>query len=223
MKRSIQSFRKPPTTNSHYKLNYGKRLRIALICSLSLCIILLRIPPRLLPTPSAPVRSYLKIQMVEIPSTDYLKSTPNPTRPSIPIPSEAEDLPENITIQPSQFDQFTPLTLPAPPAPGPNLRKTHPASIQKPEPEGGYETLQRNIQYPSIARDAGMEETVVIRAYIDKSGQVIQTDVLKGDSRTGFTQAAIAGIRRTSFKPARQFDEAIGYWDSITVRFKLRE
>lgn len=223
MDRSIQPLGSSTTINSHYKLNYGKRLRISLICSLSLCIILLRITTNILPHPSEPVPSKTNIQLVEIPPTDYPPSAQVPLRPSIPIPSKEEDLPENITIQPSQFDQFTPLALPPPPSPEPNLRKTRQATVQKPEPEGGYEALQQNIEYPSIARDAGMEGTVVIRAYIDRTGRVSQTEVLEGDIRTGFTQAAIAGIRKTPFTPARQFDETIGYWDSITVRFKIRE
>lgn len=202
-------------------LPYGRRLRISLICSLICCILLFRISPKILPDPQAHRPPDMTIRMVEIPSTDYEPPGPPPVRPAVPVAWGREDLPADITLRPSEFQEFTQV-LPPPP-PEPSLETPAHSPVQKPHPEGGYEVLRQNIEYPPVAREAGMEGTVVIRAYIDETGQVTQTAAVGDDAWTGFTRAAISGIQRTRFQPARQFDETIGYWDSITVRFKIRE
>lgn len=200
---------------------YDRRLRISLICSLACCILVFAISPDILPDRPPLRQSPVPIRMVEIPSTDYPTPQTSPVRPVLPVASAREDLPTDITLPPSKFQEFS--QIPPPPPTKPSLEKPGHTPVQKPQPEGGYEVLRQNIEYPAIAREAGMEGTVVIRAFVDETGRVTQTAVVGDNAWSGFTQAAIAGIQRTRFIPARQFDESIGYWDSITVRFQIRE
>ena len=90
-----------------------------------------------------------------------------------------------------------------------------------PVPVGGYEALQHNIQYPEIARVAGTRGVVIIEALVNETGQVIQTVVVQGISNTGLNEAAIEGVRRTRFIPARQHGRPISVWISIPVEFQL--
>ena len=80
----------------------------------------------------------------------------------------------------------------------------------------------RNIIYPEIAQEAGIEGTVVIQAFVDKKGKVTDTVVLKGIPNTGLDEAAITAIRKTKFKPAKQRDRDVGVWISIPVYFRLK-
>ena len=90
-----------------------------------------------------------------------------------------------------------------------------------PIPVGGYEALQNNIHYPEIAREAGTRGVVIIEALVNEMGQVIQTEVVQGISNTGLNEAAVEGIRRTSFIPARQNGRPISVWISIPIDFQL--
>jgi len=91
-----------------------------------------------------------------------------------------------------------------------------------PVPVGGYGAIQRNIVYPEIAQEGGIEGTVVIQAFVSKEGIVTETVVLKGIPNSGLDEAAMDAIRKTKFKPAKQRKRAVGVWTSIPVNFRLR-
>lgn len=91
-----------------------------------------------------------------------------------------------------------------------------------PEPIGGYRVIQRNIVYPQKAQKSGIQGTVVIQAFVDNKGRVIETLVLKGIPDSGLNEAAINAIRKTKFKPAKQKGVPVGVWISIPVNFRLR-
>jgi TonB family protein len=77
-------------------------------------------------------------------------------------------------------------------------------------------------KYPEIAQEAGIEGTVIVQVFVDKKGRVKETSILKGIPNTGLDEAAIAAIRKTRFKPAKQRGQAVGVWISIPVNFRLK-
>jgi protein TonB len=89
-------------------------------------------------------------------------------------------------------------------------------------PVGGYGAIQRNIVYPEIAQEAGIEGKVIIQAFIDDKGRVQGMSVLQGIPNTGLNEAAMAAIKKTRFKPAQQRDRPVGVYISIPVNFKLK-
>ena len=109
---------------------------------------------------------------------------------------------------------------PPPPNEGPRVRFI--PYDDPPVPLGGYGAIKRNIVYPEIAQEAGIEGTVVIQAFVDKKGKVTDTVVLKGIPNTGLDEAAMVAITKTKFKPAKQRDRAVGVWISIQVNFRLK-
>ena len=52
-----------------------------------------------------------------------------------------------------------------------------------PEPIGGMFAIQEKIKYPEIAKRAGIEGKVIIQAFIDENGNVVQAKVIKGIGR----------------------------------------
>ena len=119
-----------------------------------------------------------------------------------------------------EFDDFEAWDAPPPPPEGPRVKFI--PYDDPPEPIGGYAAIQRNVQYPEIAQEAGIEGTVIVQAFINKSGKVTDAVILKGIPNTGLDEAAMDAIRKTRFRPAKQRDRAVGVWISIPVNFKLR-
>lgn len=158
---------------------------------------------------------------VDIPQTEQFEQPPPPARPSIPVASDREDLEDDVTIEDTDFEDFIEWDAPPPPpSSGPNVKFI--AYDDPPIPIGGYGAIQRNIIYPEIAQEAGIEGKVIIQAFIDIKGRVQGMSVLQGIPNTGLNEAAMVAIKRTRFKPAQQRDRPVGVYISIPVNFKLK-
>jgi TonB family protein len=90
-----------------------------------------------------------------------------------------------------------------------------------PKPIGGYAALATNVRYSDIAKEAGIEGTAIIQAYVDSKGRVQHTKVLKGIPYTGLDEAAADAVRRTGFEPAKHQGKNVGVWISIPINFRL--
>ncbi|UCH09130.1 MAG: energy transducer TonB [Fidelibacterota bacterium] len=161
------------------------------------------------------------VETFDIPPTQQLEAPPPPSRPSIPVEAETEEVAEDITIEETTLESFA-WDVPPPPPTDEPIIKFIPYD-EPPEPIGGLEALMRNVRYPPIAREAGIEGTVVVQAFIDDQGRVTQAVVAKGMPGTGLDEAAVKAIKGTRFKPAKQRDRAVGVWLTIPIMFKLLE
>jgi len=155
------------------------------------------------------------IENIDIPQTQQIDNTPPPARPSIPVPSDDEDIAEDLTLDELDFDDFSNLDAPPPPPSGPKV-----VFIPYDDPPVAMSPIKP--LYPEIAQEAGIEGVVVVQAFIDENGRVKETLILKGVPNTGLDEAAMAAIRKTRFRPARQRERAVGVWISIPVNFKLK-
>ena len=155
------------------------------------------------------------IEQIDIPQTQQIERPPPPSRPSIPIESEDEDLADDLTIEETDLSDFEAWDAPPPPPSGPQVK-----FIPYDDPPVPLTPIRP--KYPEIAQEAGIEGTVFIQAFIDKQGRVIETTIIKGIPNTGLDEAAIKAIRKTRFRPARQRERAVGVWISIPVNFKLK-
>ncbi|MBO8152439.1 MAG: energy transducer TonB [Candidatus Marinimicrobia bacterium] len=208
------------------KLRYRIVIRLGLIFSLLLLITLFATIPK--PGKSKTIQREVKIfvETTEIPETvQKLETAPPPSRPSIPIESEDEDLSEDVTIEETtDLNEYTAWDTPPPPPSEEEggRRYVFIPYDEPPEPIGGYTAIQRNVVYPEIAREAGIEGTVVVRAFINEFGVVTDCFVAQGIPNTGLDEAAIEAVKRTRFKPAKQRDRNVGVWISIPIVFKLK-
>ena len=157
----------------------------------------------------------LIIENIDIPQTQQIDNTPPPARPSIPVPSDDEDIADDLTLDELDFDDFSNLDAPPPPPSGPKV-----VFIPYDDPPQPMTSIRP--QYPEIAQEAGIEGVVVVQAFIDKKGRVKETLILKGVPNTGLDEAAMEAIRKTRFKPAKQRERAVGVWISIPVNFRLK-
>jgi protein TonB len=166
----------------------------------------------------------LKIEVADIPPTEQIKRPPPPPRPSIAIPTESEDIPEDETIPETELNMMELPPPPPPPKAGDAIDETF-VFVPYDEPPaiiGGTGVLYKNLRYPEIARKAGVEGYVVVGALIDTKGDVIKTMIMRSSAlNVGFEEAAQTALMKTKWKPAMQRDRKVKVWISITVRFKL--
>lgn len=94
-------------------------------------------------------------------------------------------------------------------------------SVEKmPSPIGGIKAIQEKIIYPEIAKRAGIEGRVFIKAFVNKYGKVVATQIIKGKG-AGLDEAAISAAQQTKFMPALQKGKPVGAQVVIPVLFKL--
>jgi protein TonB len=194
---------------------YPVNVRLAGLVGIALVIIIFIIFPRFLASMEFEDVDQIIIENIDIPQTQQIENTPPPARPSIPVPSDDEDIADDLTLDELDFDDFSSLDAPPPPPSGPRV-----VFIPYDDPPVALSPIRPT--YPEIAQEAGIEGVVVVQAFIDKKGRVKETLILKGVPNTGLDEAAMEAIRKTRFRPAKQRERAVGVWISIPVNFKLK-
>ncbi len=202
------------------KLQHRKYLEIGAIVVLFLFTVVLYAIPKF-ETEEFEEQAYVPpIENIEIPpETQQFDKPPPPARPSIPIESEDEEIDEDFTIEETDLEDFAMLDEPPPP---PESNVIFIAYDEPPEPMGGYAAIQKAVVYPEIAREAGIEGTVIVQATIGKDGRVKETIILKGIPKTGLDEAAMDAIKSTKWKPAYQRDKPVTVRISVPVVFRLK-
>ena len=194
---------------------YPVNVRLAGLVGIALVIIIFIIFPRFLASMEFEDVDQIIIENIDIPQTQQIDNTPPPARPSIPVPSDDEDIADDLTLDELDFDDFSSLDAPPPPPSGPRV-----VFIPYDDPPVALSPLRPT--YPEIAQEAGIEGVVIVQAFIDKKGRVKETLILKGVPNTGLDEAAMEAIRKTRFRPAKQRERPVGVWISIPVNFKLK-
>lgn len=199
------------------KKRYPYTVRMMGLASVIILISAFLMYPRFLAEEGSLQQQEIMIEQIDIPQTRQADSPPPPSRPSVPIESESEDLDEDITIAETELDDYD-MWGDAPPPPtntGPRVRFI-------PYDDPPVPRTKIDPVYPEIAQEAGIEGTVIVQAFINARGIVEETIILKGVPNTGLDEAAAAAIKKTRFKPAKQRDRPVGVWISIPVHFTLK-
>lgn len=92
---------------------------------------------------------------------------------------------------------------------------------EMPEPIGGIQAIQQLINYPEIAKRAGVEGKVYILAFVDEDGNVQKAQVIKGIGG-GCDEEAMSAVLKTKFKPGKQRGKPVKVQVSIPIVFKLQ-
>jgi len=199
------------------KTQYRRLVEIGFMISLLLLITLGLAYPRFRDKRIKPSPPKVEINIEKVDITQQFEAPPPPARPSIPVESESDDLLDDVTIDPTTIDMFSEIQ----PPPPPDQMIDFIAYDEDPEPIGGYKGIKKRTKYPDIAREAGIEGMVIVRAFIDDKGIVREMKIQKGIPNTGLDEAAMKAIGRTRFKPAKQRDKPVGVWISIPITFRL--
>jgi protein TonB len=161
--------------------------------------------------------------MEEIEQTEQIEKPPPPPRPPVPVevPND-EILEEEALALDAEIDFDEPLDLPPPP----------PAASEEAEPEifviveempemiGGIESLYETLEYPEVARLAGIEGNVVVQLLIDENGVPSNPVILRSAGQI-LNDAAKDALLKQRFTPGRQRGKAVRVQMAFPVRFKL--
>ena len=80
---------------------------------------------------------------------------------------------------------------------------------------------QYEPEYPSLAKKAGLEGSVWIKALVDKDGTVRDVRVLVSSSVASLDDAAVKAGWKNIFRPAIRSNRPVAVWVSYRVEFKL--
>lgn len=91
-----------------------------------------------------------------------------------------------------------------------------------PEPIGGIQSIQNKIYYPQKFVNAKVEGRVYVKALVDTTGFVINTEIIKGIANELDT-IAMRAVQTTRFLPGKQRNKKIRVQISIPIVFRIGE
>jgi TonB family protein len=91
---------------------------------------------------------------------------------------------------------------------------------QMPELKGGIKSIMDNVEYPTLARKAGIEGRVFIQFVVDEQGNVTHPKVVKGIG-SGCDEEALRAVKQAEFTPGYQDGKPVKVKFSLPVMFKL--
>lgn len=211
--------------------DYRLRLELSLLFSVSLLLLLFRLP--LYPSAQGfevAMAEQEVVQMEEILQTNQEALPPPPPRPPLPI-----EVPNDVVLEDDFLDLDAALdfdepiaALPPPPAPADAKEEVPEAEPQifvvveeMPEIVGGMQAVYAHLDYPEIARKAGLEGLVVVQLVIEPDGTGTGAVIAKS-AGAALDEAALAAVQHLQFQPGRQRGKAVRVKFSLPIRFRLR-
>ncbi|MBU1095383.1 MAG: energy transducer TonB [Ignavibacteriae bacterium HGW-Ignavibacteriae-2] len=165
------------------------------------------------------------IQVTDVEATKQEAAPPPPPKPPIPIEAPSDDVLEDIEISETELDIDAVVDAPPPPQAKEEVEEVEPvffvAVEEMPDPIGGIEGIQKKIVYPEIAKRAGVQGRVFVKAFVDENGNVNKVELIKGIG-AGCDEAAMAAVQQTKFKPGKQRGKPVKVQVTVPVLFKLQ-
>jgi protein TonB len=162
------------------------------------------------------------------PETEKIEKIENPAEK--PLPKEnAKEITEQFILdkKPSEDAvQLKPLSLSSKVKAVTSPQAYYPKKPEKPvDTEFGSAIapafLHREMpQYPILARRLGKEGKVILRLIINEKGNLLNVEVVE-NAGYGFTEAAIAAVKKSTFLPAKKDGKPIASRALLPIKFKL--
>jgi TonB family protein len=92
---------------------------------------------------------------------------------------------------------------------------------EMPMPVGGILAIQQNIKYPELAKRANIQGRVFVKALVDKNGDVVHTEIIRGIGG-GCNESAMEAVKATKFLPARAQGKPVNAQVIVPILFKLQ-
>lgn len=204
-----------------YKKNYGLRLQVGFILSLSIFILLFKISlPSKEPT-AIIIQAQEEVFLEEVIQTKHITTPPPPPRPPVPIevPND-EILDDKIVVLDLEFDLDKPFNLPASPPENDLEDEIFIVVEQSPVLIGGIASIQKRIRYPELAVNAGIEGRVVLQFIVTHEGKIKNPRVVRGIGG-GCDEEALKALEFAKFKPGYQRGRPVNVSYSLPIYFSL--
>ncbi len=218
------------TNKANIKQDYGLFVQVGLVITLLLLVLAFRASWQTGEVENLAPQEQEQIEMEEIIRTEQIERPPPPPKPpepvEVPDEEELEDVDLNLDAD-LDLDAAPANLPPPPPPPAPTQRQEEPEPEifvvveQQPELIGGLADLQAKIQYPEIAKRAGVEGRVIVQFVVDEQGNVRDPFVVRGIG-AGCDEEALRAVRTAKFKPGKQRGKAVKVQMTLPITFRLR-
>ena len=217
--------RKHDKANLHKK--YPLYVEIGLVVALGLMVLAFRLDWAPENEFEIVMQEQEQIEMEEVVKTQQIEAPPPPPKPPVPVEVPDDEVLEDEDLN---LDAFLDLDAPAastPPPPPPKEEEKEPEPEifviveQMPELIGGLGSIQSKINYPEIAKKAGVEGRVIVQFVVDETGSVLDPQVVRGIG-AGCDEEAIRAVRQAKFTPGKQRGKPVKVKMSLPITFKLK-
>jgi protein TonB len=161
------------------------------------------------------------VEMEEVTQTKQEEKPPPPPRPQVPVEVPNDEIIEDQDINiDAEINMDEPL--PEPEEPQEEEEEDFFVAVENmPELKGGLGALQQKINYPDMARKAGIEGRVIIQFIVNEQGQVEDPRVIRGIGG-GCDKEALRVVKQAEFEPGRQRGNPVRVQYSLPITFKLQ-
>ena len=207
------------------KLHYKRTLEISLIISLFAVIVAFKTFPEIKIEKLPEKHNEPPIDVRNIPSTND-NVLPPPPKPQIDI-ANPEDIPADFPIDETILDPAAKISKKTKTPPKDDKNKgieespIFVAVEELPQPVGGINSIASRINYPELAKKAGIQGTVYVQAIVSEFGDVESAVILKG-IKGGCDEEALRVVYETKFTPGKQRGRAVKVKLTIPIRFRLQ-
>lgn len=161
------------------------------------------------------------VEMEEIEQTKQEEKPPPPPRPQVPV-----EVPNDEIIDDQDIDIDADINmddpLPEPEEPEEEEEEDFFVAVENmPELKGGLAALQKKINYPDMARKAGIEGRVIIQFIVNENGEVEDPKVVRGIGG-GCDEEALRVVKEAEFEPGQQRGKPVRVQYSLPITFQLQ-
>jgi len=210
--------------NPKYDLKriYVRILQISFIISLSLLILAFKFFPDIEISIFESDPPPVEITVLDVPITNVDTKPPPPKQINI-YEELTDELMDDYEIDPTDLFEDDVIAKVGPPI---TNDEVIPVVIfvvveEMPEPIGGIGAIQKLITYPELAKRAGVQGKVQVRAFVDEKGYVFKVELLRGIGG-GCDEVAMDAVKKTLFTPGKQRGRAVKVMVTVPVKFTLR-
>jgi len=200
--------------NQKFKLGYNRYLRNAFYVAVAVHVLMFYFTPTFTFKPYVLREEYF--EAIDLPEQFELPPPPKEIMaPAVPIEAaEGEEVDDEADIAPTSFERIEDVP---PPPPPPSEQASEFYAFDEPPVLVKFV----NPKYPDLARQAGIEGSVLINVLIAEDGKVLSASVIQSDVTPAMEKAAIEAARQFLFKPAKQRTVPVKARMAIPIRFKL--
>lgn len=160
-------------------------------------------------------------KMEDIVQTKQEEKPPPPPAPQVPVEVPNDEIIEDQSIDlDADMSMDEPLEMPPPPEED-DEEDFFVAVENMPELKGGLASLQKKINYPEMARKAGIEGRVTIQFIVTENGNVEDPKVIRGIGG-GCDKEALRVVKQADFTPGRQRGKPVRVQYSLPITFRLQ-
>lgn len=202
--------------------SYSVLLEAGLIVALLVMIFAVKLNLESEPPQPPPMDVQEVVEMEEVIQTKQIETPPPPPRPPVPVEVPNDEIIEDEIINiDAELDLDGPLDLPPPPPPSDDEEEDFFVVVeQMPEIKGGMAAISREIEYPEMARRAGIEGRVIVQFIVNEQGKVENPRVVRGIGG-GCDEEALRVIQKVEFQPGMQRGRPVRVQFSLPIVFRL--